>query len=104
MTDAEIARLAQFKGLGEFDFIQLYTRLRPDRRGLALQDKSNGECIFLEHGACAVQPVKPQQCRDFPHRWNFPGFEQVCRAIPREVSRAEFERLLRGEEPPVAVK
>jgi hypothetical protein len=39
-----------------------------------------------------VQPVKPQQCRDFPNLWNFPGFEQTCRAIPRLVGEEEFAR------------
>jgi Fe-S-cluster containining protein len=90
----EITQLANFLNLTEFDFIQCYTRLRQDRRGLALQEKSNGECIFLEGSDCAVQPVKPQQCRDFPNRWNFPGFEKVCKAVPREVTDAEYQRLL----------
>jgi uncharacterized protein len=85
LTDAEISRLAVFLGLSEFDFIQRYTRLRSDRRGLALQEKPGGECVFLEGRDCTVQPVKPQQCRDFPNGWNFPGFEKICRAVPREV-------------------
>jgi Fe-S-cluster containining protein len=85
LTDAEISRLAEFLALSEFDFIQRYTRLRADRRGLALQEKPGGECIFLEGRDCAVQVVKPQQCRDFPNKWNFPGFEKICRAIPREI-------------------
>ncbi|HEU5396977.1 MAG TPA: YkgJ family cysteine cluster protein [Verrucomicrobiae bacterium] len=86
LTDAEIARLAAFLQLSEYDFIQQFTRLRHDRRGLALMDKPNGECIFLDGDNCAVQSVKPQQCRDFPNLWNFPGFEKICQAIPREVS------------------
>ena len=48
--------------------------------------------MFLEGNECAVQPVKPQQCRDFPNLWNFPGFEQTCRAIPRLVSAEECAR------------
>lgn len=94
LSEAEIARLARFKGLSEFDFIQACTRLRPDRQGLALQEKPNGECIFLDGNDCAVQPVKPRQCCDFPNGWNFPGFAQVCRATPREVSEEEFQQLL----------
>jgi uncharacterized protein len=94
LTEGEITNLAAFKGLSEFDFIQKFTRLTQDRRGLALQDKENGECVFLEAGDCAVQPVKPQQCRDFPNLWNFPGFEKVCRAIPRMVSAEEYDRLI----------
>ena len=43
---------------------------------------------------CAVQPVKPQQCRDFPNLWNFPGFEKTCCAIPRLVSQEEYRRLV----------
>ena len=94
LTDAEIARLAAFKGLSEVAFIEQFTRLRPDRHGLSLADKPNGECIFLDGKDCSVQPVKPQQCRDFPNRWNFPGFEKVCRAIPRVVSEEEYRRLI----------
>jgi uncharacterized protein len=85
LPDEEIARLAEFLALSEFDFIQRYTRISPDRRGLALLEKPHGECIFLEGNNCAVQPVKPRQCRDFPNLWNFPGFEKICQAIPREV-------------------
>ena len=84
LSDAEISRMAEFLGVSEFDFIDRYTRLRADRRGLALRDKPGGECIFLDGRDCAVQPVKPQQCRDFPNGWNFPGFEKICCALPRE--------------------
>ncbi len=92
LTEEEIARLAAYLGLGERDFIQQFTRLRSDRRGLALMDKPSGECIFLEGENCAVQPVKPQQCRDFPNLWNFPGFERICRAVPMVVSDEEYRR------------
>ena len=80
ISDAEISRMAQHLGLTEDAFIQRYTRLKTDRSGLALQDKENGECIFLDGQDCRVNPVKPQQCRNFPNLWNFPGFEEVCRA------------------------
>ena len=86
LSDAEITGLADFLGLSGLDFIQRYNRLRADRQGLALMDKLTGECGFLEGRDCAVQPVKPQQCRDFPCGWNFPGFDKVCRAVPRMVA------------------
>jgi uncharacterized protein len=92
LSDAEITRFAVFKGVGERDFIEQFTRLRWDRGGLALQEKPDGACIFLEGNDCAVQPVKPQQCREFPNLWKYPGFEKVCHAIPREVSEEEFRR------------
>jgi len=94
LTGAEISRLAAFKDLSEFDFIQRYTRLRQDRRCLVLEDKPNGECIFLEGNDCSVQPVKPQQCRDFPNLWNFPDFEKICRAVPQMVDDEEYKRLV----------
>jgi Fe-S-cluster containining protein len=84
LTEAEIAQLAAFKQLSEHDFIQQFTRLRHDRAGLALIDHPDGSCIFLENGGCAVQPVKPRQCRDFPNQWTFEGAELECKAIPRE--------------------
>jgi len=95
VTNEEIARLATFKRLSEHDFIQKFTRLRPDRRGLALKDKPNGECVFLEGENCTVQPVKPQQCRDFPNLWRNPVAAQLCQAIPREVTEEVQQRLIR---------
>jgi uncharacterized protein len=93
LASEEVSRLAAFKRLSEFEFIQRYTRLRPDRQGLALEEKPNGECIFLEGQNCAVQPAKPQQCRDFPNGWNFPGFEGICRAVPRQMTEEEYRRV-----------
>ena len=94
LSDEAIARLATFKGMSETDFIQRFTRLRWDRGGLALQEQPDGACVFLEGESCAVQPVKPQQCRDFPNLWRFPGFEQSCHAIPREVSEEDYAKLI----------
>ena len=82
LGEAEIARLAAWRGTSELDFIEEFTRLAHDRRGLALREKPGGECVFLDGDACSVQPVKPQQCRDFPNQWNFAGFEELCPARP----------------------
>ena len=90
LTEAEIARLADFLGLGEHEFIQSHTRLTQDRRGLALQENSNGACVFLAGDNCAVQSVKPQQCRDFPNLWRHPGAESECQAIPRTLGDDEY--------------
>ena len=96
LTDAEIARIAAYLGLSESEFIERHTRLRGDRKGLSLLEKPNGECEFLVGNDCFIQPVKPQQCRDFPNLWNFPGFEKVCHAIPRDVSPDEWRRRIQG--------
>jgi len=94
LEEGESARLALFKGISQQQFIQQYMRLRPDRQGLALAEKSNGECVFLEGNNCSVQAVKPQQCRNFPNLWNFPGFEKICHAIPKLVSDEEYRQLI----------
>lgn len=78
VSEAEISAIAAYLGLGEQDFIERYCKLRHDRRGLSLADAEDGACIMLENGQCRIQAVKPQQCRDFPYRWNFPGWEQLC--------------------------
>ena len=83
VTVDEITQMAGHLGMSEDDFIQQHTRLRWLRLGLSLEEKPNGECVFLDGVDCRVQPVKPQQCRDFPNGWNFPGFEKICHAIPR---------------------
>lgn len=82
IDDAEITALSKFLCITEEEFIQNYTRLRQYRDGLALMDKPNGECIFLDGRDCLVQPVKPKQCKGFPNEWNFPGWREVCEAVP----------------------
>ena len=69
--------------MSEWDFIQRHTRLRPNRNGLALTETASGACIFLEGNDCAIQPVKPLQCKGFPNTWNLPGWREVCEAIPQ---------------------
>jgi Fe-S-cluster containining protein len=82
IEDAEITALASFFAISEHEFIQQYTRLRPQRECLALIDKPNGECVFLEGKDCVVQAVKPVQCSGFPNTWNFPGWRETCEAVP----------------------
>ena len=75
--------MASHLGMMTDDFIQRYTRLRPQRDGLALIDKGTShECIFLDGRDCAIHPVKPAQCAGFPSAWNFPGWRESCEAVP----------------------
>ena len=37
---------------------------------------------MLDGNACRIHPVKPAQCAGFPNKWNFPGWRQVCEAVP----------------------
>jgi Fe-S-cluster containining protein len=91
ITEEEIKRMAAHLGISEELFIQDYTRLNRSRSALALQDKANGECVFLDGNDCRVNAVKPQQCRNFPNLWNFPGFKEVCQAREVILGDAEYE-------------
>ena len=82
LDDRDITAIAAHLELSEHEFIQRFTRLRPQRDALALTDKPTGECVFLDGQDCRVQPVKPHQCRGFPNAWNFPGWREVCEAVP----------------------
>ena len=82
MTGAEITEIADYLHLSEDAFLAQYTRLRTDRAGLSLLEQADDSCIFLSGKDCRINAVKPQQCRDFPNKWNFPGWRQVCEAIP----------------------
>lgn len=79
---AEIAPIADLLGLTDEEFIARYTRLRTNRQGLSLIEKDNHECIMLDGKACLIHLVKPGQCEGFPNQWNFPGWQQACKAVP----------------------
>ncbi len=85
-TEEEIARIAAFLGMTTDNFVQNHTRLNAARNGLVLLDQADGSCAFLAGNDCSINPVKPQQCRDFPNLWNFPGFTETCRAKPIDMS------------------
>ena len=94
----EISRIAQFLGIDEDLFIQDFTRLRMRRDGLSLISRSNDECIMLENDRCKIQSVKPYQCKGFPNRWNFTGWEKVCAAKPVPMAKAiELGLVEKGE-------
>lgn len=81
--------MAAFKKMSETAFIEQHTRLRADRLGLALNERPDGSCIFLEDGSCAVHPVKPQQCKDFPSRW----VSRLWGKVPLETMRKDYPML-----------
>lgn len=77
----EIDPIARFLDMPVNDFTAAFTSLRTDRSGLILNEAEDGACIFLKDNSCHIQPVKPRQCREFPERWQIPGFESFCRAM-----------------------
>lgn len=85
LEEDEIAPISQFLKMSEEEFISRYTRLRTNRQGLSIIEKPNHECIMLEDGGCRIHHVKPRQCAGFPNKWNFPGWHELCEAIPVEI-------------------
>jgi uncharacterized protein len=77
----EVDLIAAHLGLDPRDFIERYAGITEDRRSLTLVERPDGACIMLTgDNLCRINSVKPRQCRDFPARWRFPGFEAVCQA------------------------
>ena len=89
LEPAEIARIASFLGLSEPDFVEEHLRLRQDRRGLALKERPDHSCIFLEGNACVIQSVKPGQCLEFPNRW----VNLLWGKVPLEAMRRDYPML-----------
>ena len=81
LTDPEVVAIANWLKLTVEEFTARYTGLAANRRFLSLIEKPDGSCIFFSENppGCVINPVKPQQCRDFPVKWNFPGWEEHCR-------------------------
>ncbi len=70
--------IADFLQMDVRRFINTFTLLTDDRTGLSLMEQDDGACVFLTEQGCRIQPVKPAQCRDFPYKWRFSGFKQIC--------------------------
>ena len=82
ISEAETDKIAGYLEMSSREFNEKYTFLTQDRRSLSLREKDNGSCIFLSDstGECIINPVKPEQCVNFPFKWNFDGWETICKA------------------------
>ena len=84
VSAAEVDAIAAFLALPVDKFIAEHTRITPDRQHLSLIENSDGACEFLTTDAgtglacCRIDPVKPGQCREFPEKWNFPNWRDLC--------------------------
>jgi Fe-S-cluster containining protein len=86
VEEDEVDKIAAFLGMDSGIFIDQFCRLRANRQGLSLIDAPDGACIMLENNRCRINPVKPEQCRQFPNGWNFPGWRDLCKAKPVPVT------------------
>lgn len=80
VNELEIAGMARHLRMSADEFTDRFTRLVDSRKALSLTEKPDGSCFLLNGNDCMVHPVKPQQCRDFPDKWNFDGFRELCNA------------------------
>ena len=87
VSNDEVDCIAELLGISPNSFAERYTRLAQDRCGLELEEKENGECVFLEGAECVIHAVKPRQCRTFPDAWRYPGVEEICPAYKNDETR-----------------
>lgn len=80
VSEAEIRRIARFLDIDRSEFKNLYIRAVDCGKALSLSEKLDGSCVLLDGNRCKVHEVKPEQCRDFPNKWNFDGFKELCGA------------------------
>lgn len=82
VSESEIERIAAFLGMSTREFIDRETEISPDRIGLVLKDAPDGACAWLDgDNRCRIHPVKPDQCRRFPHDWINADSYSVCPAL-----------------------
>ncbi len=82
ITAEEADAIAAELGLTVSEFTECYTRLSASRRDLELTDHDDGSCIFLtEEKLCRIHNVKPEQCRGFPWKWDYPRSEELCEGM-----------------------
>ncbi len=78
LTKNEPENISKFLEMGVYEFNERYTILTKDRQTLSLIEKENGECISLTNRGCQIQAVKPKQYLEFPFKWKFKDFTNIC--------------------------
>jgi Fe-S-cluster containining protein len=78
LEDGEVERISEFLGISVGQFTEKYTEVTDDRKNLSIIEREDGACYFLTDDGCAINSVKPNQCRAFPYQWNFFGWRKKC--------------------------
>lgn len=89
VTESECETIAAHLGISFGEFMDRYTRLTHDRKGLSLiESEPSKHCIFY-HGnppTCRIQSIKPFHCTCFPFEWRFAGWEERCEGAHLKIS------------------
>ena len=84
LNDDDVDAISEYLGMSVYDFTKSYTRLIKNRQQLTLIERADGACVFLQKDrTCLVNDVKPMQCRNFPHKWRYDGYEEICEGMLR---------------------
>jgi Fe-S-cluster containining protein len=95
LDSRDITTMAVWLGMPEQEFIDRHTRLAPNRIQLALIDRSDESCSFLEGNRCRIYEARPEQCRSFPFAWSVP---EGCPALDKLL--AEQKNIEQSREKP----
>ncbi len=101
VSEAEIARIADYLGMCEADFIANETDVAPDRAGLILKSHPDGACVYLTpENRCRIHAVKPDKCRSFPYDWVNEDSYLICSGLTttKDVTIIIYTFPKRGEE------
>lgn len=90
VSEDEIRRIAEYLDIPEFEFIERWTLVAPDRQSLILKSRDDGSCIYLnEHNRCDINAVKPEKCKTFPFEWTNDDSAQVCPALANQMQEPD---------------
>jgi Fe-S-cluster containining protein len=82
VSEIEIARIAEFLGMQESEFVAKETDVAPDRKGLVLKSREDDSCVWLtDDNRCRIHPVKPDKCKSFPYEWTNSDSDEVCAGL-----------------------
>ena len=94
LNEDDIKGIAEYLELSRKEFLRRYTRryLGVSTPALKDQDDEAISCIFLRPGGCLVHPVKPYQCKTFPHLWTREDAMEICPAMRNALSKKKKRR------------
>lgn len=91
----QIPVMADFLGLEPEEFQRRYIRTRLGR--LEIGVGPDGACLMLKDNRCAIHPVKPKICRDWPflpgpltEEWGFLSIRGSCPGFNPEADWQDF--------------
>lgn len=64
MSEEDIRRISRYLNMPEQELVSRHCRQVLFRT--SLQERPNGDCVFLTPAGCSVYAARPTQCRTFP--------------------------------------